>query len=295
MSKKCARRALAHSNGRHLRFEPLEARRLLATFTVVNTANLGAGSLRQAILDANANPGADNIAFNIGGGGLQTITPLTALPTVNGPTNIDATTQPGFAGSPIIEITGTSAGVTANGFIVSGNNSVVRGLIINNFGANGVSVIGNNIIVAGNWIGLTSDGNGGAGNNNGVVVTGNHNLIGGTKAGDRNVISDSNVRGVLIGSLAGAPNATDNTVSGNYIGLNAAGTAALGNGNDGIRVQNGTAVTNQLPGRNTIGGTAPGAGNVVAASGAEGITIVYHQLHRARQLFGNQRSGHRRL
>ena len=39
------------------------------TYTVTSTADSGAGSLRQAILDANANPGADTIAFNIVGAG----------------------------------------------------------------------------------------------------------------------------------------------------------------------------------------------------------------------------------
>src|SRR5262245_4245805 len=56
--------------------QPLELRRLLATFTVVNTADSGAGSLRQAIIDANGSAGADIIDFNIGSG-LQTIIPTT--------------------------------------------------------------------------------------------------------------------------------------------------------------------------------------------------------------------------
>jgi hypothetical protein len=49
-----------------------------ATFTVTNNANSGAGSLRQAITDANASAGADTIAFAIGSGP-QTITLATAL------------------------------------------------------------------------------------------------------------------------------------------------------------------------------------------------------------------------
>ncbi len=46
-----------------------------ATFTVTTAADSGAGSLRQAILDANANAGADTIAFDIPGSGIHTITP----------------------------------------------------------------------------------------------------------------------------------------------------------------------------------------------------------------------------
>ncbi len=48
---------------------------LANTYTVTSTADSGAGSLRQAILDANTNPGADTIVFNIVGSGVQTIAP----------------------------------------------------------------------------------------------------------------------------------------------------------------------------------------------------------------------------
>ncbi|HEU5249882.1 MAG TPA: hypothetical protein VFW15_07830, partial [Thermoanaerobaculia bacterium] len=51
-----------------------------ATFVVVNTSDSGAGSLRQAILDANAAPGADLIGFSIPGPGVHTISPLSSLP-----------------------------------------------------------------------------------------------------------------------------------------------------------------------------------------------------------------------
>src|SRR6266487_1978146 len=80
-----------------------------ATFTVINTNASGAGSLLQAILDANTNPGADDIAFNIGAGGL-TINPSGALSNIVDPVTIDGRTQPGFAGTPIIELNGISAG-----------------------------------------------------------------------------------------------------------------------------------------------------------------------------------------
>src|SRR6478609_4860976 len=72
------------------RLEQLERRTLLSTFLVTTTADGGAGSLRQAIADANANPGADSINFNIGGGGAQTIAPLSQLPIISGPTTLDA-------------------------------------------------------------------------------------------------------------------------------------------------------------------------------------------------------------
>src|SRR2546430_2551126 len=71
--------------------------------TVSNVNDTGPGSLRQAIDDANQNSGADTIVFNIPGGGVHTIAPLTPLPMITDPVVIDGTTQPGFAGTPIIE------------------------------------------------------------------------------------------------------------------------------------------------------------------------------------------------
>ena len=53
------------------------------------------GSLRQAILDANANPGADTIAFNIPGSGVHTIAPLSGLPPVTEPDDHRRLHQPG--------------------------------------------------------------------------------------------------------------------------------------------------------------------------------------------------------
>src|SRR5436853_2502187 len=76
------------------------------TLIVTNTNDSGPGSLRQAILDANNNPGLDTISFSIGSGP-KTIRPLEALPTLTDPVVIDGTTQPGFSGTPIIEIDGS--------------------------------------------------------------------------------------------------------------------------------------------------------------------------------------------
>ena len=87
-----------HSNGK--KWLPLlclwlcAASSLGATFTVSNIADSGAGSLRQAISDANGNPGPNNIVFHITGTAPFTITPLSALPAVGTPTVIDATTKP---------------------------------------------------------------------------------------------------------------------------------------------------------------------------------------------------------
>src|SRR5262249_32113246 len=92
-----------------------------ATFTVTNTNDSGAGSLRQAILDANGALGADTINFNIPGSGVHTIVPLTPLSDITQDVEIMGFTQPGSnantngPGLPdnsvhLIEIDGTNSG-----------------------------------------------------------------------------------------------------------------------------------------------------------------------------------------
>ena len=82
-----------------------------ATLTVTNTNDSGGGSLRQAILDANAGAGNDTITFNISGGGPFVITPQPpGLPAVLKPTTIDGTTQPGYMPGPRSSRSRTSAG-----------------------------------------------------------------------------------------------------------------------------------------------------------------------------------------
>jgi parallel beta-helix repeat protein len=92
-----------------------------ATFVVANTFDSGAGSLRQAILDANANPGPDTVAFALGAGGPFTISPTSNLPDITGPLTIDGSTQAGYvAGGPprvvldgALITTGTAVGLRA--------------------------------------------------------------------------------------------------------------------------------------------------------------------------------------
>ena len=104
------------------RLEALEDRTLLSTFSVTTSADNGddlspvAGSLREAILAANAHDNslnvggtADLIAFAIPGPGPHTIQPLSPLPSITDPAVLDATTQPGFAGAPVIELDGSLA------------------------------------------------------------------------------------------------------------------------------------------------------------------------------------------
>jgi uncharacterized repeat protein (TIGR01451 family) len=240
----------------------------LATFTVTNTNDDGPGSLAQAILDANANAGLDMINFSIGSG-VQTIdvgsVRGTGLPTITDPVIIDGTTQPGYAGSPLIELNGTNAPIMPTGlFIQAAGSSTIRGLVINRFLGNGIGILccGGNII-EGNYIGTDVSGTADLGNSGiGVAASSStNNTIGGTAGGARNVISGNNSHGITIGGSTG------DLVQGNFIGTDANGTTALGNSGDGVNVQ--TAANSP----NTIGGTAAGARNVISGNNGSGIQL----------------------
>jgi hypothetical protein len=231
---------------------------------VTNINDSGVGSLRQAILDANANPGADSITFAIGSG-LQTIAPTATLPDISDPVVIDGTTQPGFAGSPLIELSAVSIPSFPNRGVLflTGGNTTIRGLIINRFRDGGISIVtagGNRI--EGNYIGTDPTGNVSTGSTgNGISINNSpSNVIGGTGPNTRNVISG-------IGSSHGISifgfNPNGNLIQGNYIGLNASGTKGLGNFS-GIFL--GTS-------NNTVGGIVSEARNVISANDFAGIVM----------------------
>jgi hypothetical protein len=202
---------------------------------VTNTNDdIDTGSLRWAIMQANANFGLDTIDFSIGSGA-QTVAPTSALPPITDPVIIDGTTQPGFAGSPLIELDGANAG-GVTGLVISAGGSTVRGLVINRFGVDGISLDTNGgNVIQGNYIGTTVSGNAALGNTgDGIAIVNgaSDNTIGGSAKGVRNVISGNGGNGVRIDSI----NAAGNLVAGNFIGTNAAGTAALGNGLQGVAI-----------------------------------------------------------
>lgn len=74
-----------------------------ADYTVVNVNNSVPGSLRQALTDANANPGLDRVVFAIPGAGLKVIRPATSLPVITDPVELDAYTQPGSSPNSMAE------------------------------------------------------------------------------------------------------------------------------------------------------------------------------------------------
>src|SRR5215217_8453570 len=230
-------------------------------FTVINTNDAGAGSLRQAIIDANANAGPDVISFSIASGP-QRIVLTSLLPTITDPLTIDGTTQPGFAGVPLIEIQ-PDGNVLGDGFTITGGNSVLRGLVLNNFRGHAIVIqTGSGNVIEGNYIGTDATGAAAAANNQtGVfILSSSNNRIGGVTTAARNVISGNFGNGVHM-----ALGASNNLVQGNYIGVNAAGTAALPN-------DSGIVFFNNAP-NNTIGGSTAAHRNVVSGNRSVGIVI----------------------
>ena len=238
------------------------AARPASSFVVSNTNDSGPGSLRQAITDANANPGTDLITFSIGSG-LQTIAPTSLLPDITDPVIIDGTTQPGYAGVPLIELSGVNGPSPSNhGLLtITGGNSTIRGLIINHNKDFGISITtagGNH--VEGNYIGTDATGNSrAAANGNLIAITGPNNVIGGTTPSAGNVISGTSNFGI---SIFGS-SATGNLIQGNYIGTNASGTSALGS-SAGINISSSN---------NTVGGASAAARNVISGNNIAGLQV----------------------
>src|SRR5436305_9445013 len=241
-----------------------------------NNANPTAGSLRKAILDANATAGTDTIDFNIGGAGVHIISLTAPLPTITDPVVIDGYTQPGASVNTLasgdnavllIELTGTNIfNFSAfEGLVITAGASTVKGLIINGF-YNATTNFGNAIklttkggnIISGNFIGTNSSGTTKIANRNGLFINGSgNNIIGGSTPAARNLISGNGI-GVDIENAG----ATGNSLYGNFIGTDHNGTGALGNSGNGVLVGNIGQVLSYME----IGGTSPGTGNVISAN-----------------------------
>jgi hypothetical protein len=230
-------------------------------FVVTNTNNHGAGSLREAINNANATVGTDTILFNIPGSGIKTLNLMNALPDITDPVVIDGTSQPGYAGSPLVEINGQAIS-SERGLFIKASGTTVRGLAIGNFSSGaGIFVQScNNHVFQGNYLGVDATGTTARPNSTGLLLAhSSNNLVGGTTAAARNVISGNSFNGI---NMVGG----NNVIQGNYIGTNASGTAAIGNGNSGVNLTDLT-FTNNL-----IGGTTPGAGNLISGNSAGIVT-----------------------
>ena len=302
-----------------------------ATFTVTNTNDSGAGSLRQAILDANATSGGDSIEFNIPGSGVHTIAPMSALPAMTDTVTIDGYTQLGASPNTqltsddavlLIEINGELSGEESDGLVVN-SASTLRGLVINGFLRNIVLEPG---LVEGCFIGTDPTGTISRSRPDSQgVEAGASTTVGGSSPAQRNIISGNPGYGIVArgasiqgnfigvdasgavalpnfvnvrmggGQLGGAP-ATPGappgnvisgavsdgvrafgtaTIKGNLVGTAASGTAGVPNGGHGIQLALGGWEPPQRPlGAISVGGAAPGEGNVIAYNFGDGISTV---------------------
>ncbi len=161
---------------------------------------------------------------------------------------------------------GVSIAVSAQSNIVGGTTAGERNIISGNDVGVVISFSGtNNNVVSGNYIGTDVSGTTDLGNSNfGVWLadTAQSNTIGGTTAGERNIISGNGSHGVVI-----VGNGTDsNLIKGNFIGTDVSGTAPLGNTFDGIIVADGAR-------SNIIGGESTGERNIISANGGGGVNL----------------------
>lgn len=221
--------------------------------------NSGPGTLRTAIMQATSGPGNVTILFDpsLSGGTIQV---LTALPNLNK----DGITIEGDIngdGIPDIELDGSTAPSSTNGLNLLRANCLISGLIVNRFTANGIRINGvnaQNNTVRNCYIGTDAGGTTARPNTgDGILINAaaSNNTI-----GPGNVISGNNSVGINISA------ATGNTVKGNLIGTDAAGTGAIANISFGINIANGST-------SNVIGGINPVDGNVVSGNASPGIRI----------------------
>ncbi len=240
------------------------------TYTVTTTADSGAGSLRQAITDANGHSGADDIHFDISGSGVQVIAPATALPKITGAVSIDGYTQSGASANTNapdeglntvlkIEIDCTNGGSYC--LQIGADDVTIRGLAMVNTTSYLIATDFlkrvKNTVIEGNFLGTHTDGitvtavGGGA-------ILGNHEnaRVGGTTPAARNLFASSNsgADGLELGYGSNA----GSVVEGNLFCTNKTGAVALGAGS-GILMYDGSNFT--------VGGLTAAAANGFACKG----------------------------
>lgn len=239
-------------------------------------------TLREALKAANRQAGADTILFNIPAGqainGAFVIAPDTPLPHVTDPVTIDATSQAGYAGLPVVVLTGAPAaqsGVSTDGLVITAGDSVVRGLAVNGFALNGIVLRSNGsnhiegCVLGINAANSTFQGNTGSG----VLIDDSPgNVIGGLTpkpAGSplspsTNFISGNGHFGVVIQGSA----SDQNVLQTNGIGIGFPTVSAVPNADGGVLVEGGDG--------NLIGTPSSVSGlgsNVISGNGGSGIWL----------------------
>ena len=262
-----------------------------ATFTVTNTNDSGPGSFRQAILNANGASGNDLIAFAIPGGGVHTIKPSSPLPPITDSVLIDGRTQPGYAGAPLVELSGSHISVGADGlhFVNVAAPSVgccgVFGLVIGGFrdqplsgGGHGIVLeSSSNLLVEANVIGANPAGTKASGNTAaGVWVSGSRN----------NGIATNVIAFNGVGVLIDGSSPDNNQIQSNQIRANLQnGVSVLaGTGNDvgvGIAVPNfitenkmhGVLIAGSASATQVIGAYIGTDGSKALPNGGDGVRV----------------------
>ena len=173
--------------------------------------------------------------------------------------------EQGYSGVPLIELDGSEAGSSANGLVLSGGQSTVRGLVIVGFGGSAIVLQSQgNDVVAGNYLGVNASGNQADANGQGISIAGTSgNTIGGTTAAAANVISGNSGSGIVITDVGGE--ATGNEIAGNEIGTNASGSMAIANVGAGIDIVGASTTVIGLP--------SSGSGNIIAGNLGPGIEV----------------------
>ena len=186
------------------------------------------------------------------------------------------------ASEATFELNGVGLGGFPTGLTISAGNSLIRNLVINRFGFDGLNLTNNGgNTIEGCFIGTNAAGAMALGNGlRGIIIDTPNNVIGGTTAAARNLISGNGSNGILIGGvitgnrIEGNANvgvalfslASNNQIQGNYIGTDVNGTADLGNVTDGVALTDASG--------NTIGGALAGEGNRIAFNDGNGIDVL---------------------
>lgn len=194
---------------------------MAAVFPVTSLADAGVGTLRQAILDANASPNQDVISFP---GIAGTITLSSSLPAITDTVVIDGTTGLGFAGTPVITIDGSGPGGIGLDFIAGSNQSQTKAISIRNFTTSGIRIVAPNIFVTSCHIGYDPVGPAVSSCNIGVMVDADEATI------QTSVIAGNALDGIRV---TGSINVK---ILSNTIGTDASGSLILGNGRHGVAV-----------------------------------------------------------
>ncbi len=168
-----------------------------------------------------------------------------------------------------------------------GGSAAGAGNLISGNGRNGIEMVlvsngdmhGNRVL--GNKIGTNLNGNAAVPNQwSGISISDvPTNTIGGAGSLEGNLISGNLKHGIYFYGSVLTDGPHNNTLQGNKIGTSNSGNSALGNGYSGVYLENAA--------RNTIGGSAAGAGNLISGNGKDGITL-YGANARNNRVSGNK-------